>query len=615
LRPEQRLEASQTQARPDEEERCERNLGDHERHAETPSTRTNRARAVPKIGAHILSRELPGRQQSEEHAGRERDHEGEHQDTQVETNTRQTDDLAVGRRDLAEGADPPVRDDQPRGAARNAEDQALHERLPHQPRASRAERRAYGHLAPAPGSAGEQQVRDVDTGDEQHEGHRPEQEEQPVLEPAALRGAPRLRSGNLILQRADPDAVASVRLGILQRELRADPVHILSRLLHRRAWLHARVHEVVVKRPVGRVGRLLERERQPRLDRGIGELERRRQYADDLVGHAIERERAPDDRPVGAEPLLPHLVRQHDDVIAPHGSFFVGKRAPEQHPSLEDLEEPRRHDSGAQPHRLAGARQIDRGRSKRRHPFKRRVHLRPVEEIGWCDHVVEDPLRLTFFPHHHESIGIVVRQRAQQNRIDGGEHRRVRANAEREGRHDDKAEAGLANEQAAGVLDVVFQRVHAKSPCGVQLEPDPFIARHGAARPQKDTREAFGRSVANRVHERTEPEPGDALARPPRFSQLRLEQPRHLVAEFQADPARKHEQEHSIEPHPRDFERSRFARASNTAASSRRASASATRAPSGVSSKYRRRSSSSSRGGRERDSAIIPSASMLRSVR
>ena len=57
-------------------------------------------------------------------------------------------------------------------------------------------------------------------------------------------------------------------------------------------------------------------------------------------------------------------------------------------------------------------------------------------------------------PDHDETVGVGVRQRADQHRVDGAEHRGVDADAERERGDGDGRERGIAPDLAQAVADV-----------------------------------------------------------------------------------------------------------------------------------------------------------------
>ena len=82
------------------------------------------------------------------------------------------------RHERQRGVDRHLREHHAERCAQQRQHDRFGQQLTHDPPASRAEGHAYGQLAAARGEARHLQVRDVDTGDEQHERYRPEQDEQ-----------------------------------------------------------------------------------------------------------------------------------------------------------------------------------------------------------------------------------------------------------------------------------------------------------------------------------------------------------------------------------------------------------------------------------------------------
>ena len=76
--------------------------------------------------------------------------------------------------------------------------------------------------------------------------------------------------------------------------------------------------------------------------------------------------------------------------MLPGDGFLGPERAAEHGLHAEHLEERRRDRAGRQPDRLTGAREIGVHVGHRGDPVEGAVHLRPVEEVGRGDHVVED---------------------------------------------------------------------------------------------------------------------------------------------------------------------------------------------------------------------------------
>src|SRR6185295_19567273 len=63
-------------------------------------------------------------------------------------------------------------------------------------------------------------------------------------------------------------------------------------------------------------------------------------------------------------------------------------------------------------------------------------------------------------PEHHETARLAKRQLAEEDGVDDGEHRRVRADAECHGKDRHDGEGAAASERSGGVAKVLEQRVH-----------------------------------------------------------------------------------------------------------------------------------------------------------
>ena len=138
------------------------------------------AQRVDRIGA----RREPRRRGAEHDAGDEREADGErqHQRRRARVDRQERRAGERERQQQARGADG---DDESGDAAGDGEQHALDQRLRDDLPARRAHREPHGGLAAPRDGAGEQQVRDVGAGDEQHQPAHAEQNLQ-----AACRTAP-----------------------------------------------------------------------------------------------------------------------------------------------------------------------------------------------------------------------------------------------------------------------------------------------------------------------------------------------------------------------------------------------------------------------------------------
>jgi hypothetical protein len=86
--------------------------------------------------------------------------------------------------------------------------------------------------------------------------------------------------------------------------------------------------------------------------------------------------------------------------------------------------------------------------------FKNRVVVSPIEIVRQRNRVILTGSRR--FIQHHDPVGVPVRQRAQQNRINDAENRGVRANAERQRQDRDRAETRLLPQHAESISNILF---------------------------------------------------------------------------------------------------------------------------------------------------------------
>ena len=492
----------------------------------------------------------------------------------VEANPVEAEHRHVGRRHLPQQVDPPSGDEEADGAAEQAEQHAFGQRLTDEPCAPGAKRCPDRHLAPASCGAREQEIGHVDARDEKHEADRAQQQEQAALQ----------RAGQLFAKRHDPCAVPPVGVGILPRQLLSDAIHVCAGLFDRHPRFHPRVDRQFVIRPVERLRQALERHGRPQLNLRIGKLEGLRQHSDDFVWHAVQEDLAPHDVRIRAETALPQPVSENDDPMLTDLGLFSSEGSPERRLYAQHVEEGRGHGCRREAGRLAGTGQIGRDRNHGGRRLEHGIHARPVHIIGGRDDVFHDALGRSLLPHDREAIGIRVGQRAEEDRIDRGEDRRVRTDTERHGQQCDERHSGLTGDESHRVPNILHERMHVPPPAARFPNHVTSVSRREC--------QPLGSTMHERIAHRTQPESRQAPPGRSRRRVLGLEHPRHVRAELAANSARKAEQEQPVQLHgriaalyPRDRTRSRLARASSTAASRRRASAAAACAPSGVSRK------------------------------
>src|ERR1700723_859420 len=100
------------------------------------------------------------------------------------------------------------------------------------------------------------------------------------------------------------------------------------------------------------------------------------------------------------------------------------------------------------------------------HIFKGSVLALPIEKVGWRDGEVAHP-REAFggrhVPNLHDSGGVLVGERAQENGVHQGEDCGVGANAQSEQEDGGDGETGVAKEDAKAELQVGEEVTHKKA--------------------------------------------------------------------------------------------------------------------------------------------------------
>ena len=239
------------------------------------------------------------------------------------------------------------------------------QQLTHDPPASRAEGHAYGQFAAARREARHLQVRDVDAGNQQHERHRPEQDQQ--------QRAHRLRA--ILLQADHARASGDVRRECAlhsegaawhDRRIVHQRRQFRFRAFLRHAWLHAAQQEeeralAGVAGPA--IGQKDVRFRQRAVPDHRPEAEVRRQHADDGTGEAVDDDGLSDDRRIGLEQRAPQPIADEGAALVVWRRGAGEERAAERGADAQRGEEIRTDVERGHLQRLAasGERRVDRG--------------------------------------------------------------------------------------------------------------------------------------------------------------------------------------------------------------------------------------------------------------
>ncbi len=164
-------EAAQHEAGSDQQDQGQGDLAGHEDAAQAgaspaPGQAGAAFQRVVQVDAGRLQR---GRQREDEDR-QERDEEREQEHAGVDRH--RVEARQVGRRQPHQQIHEPEGEGGAEDGAAGGEEHAFGQELADEPEPARAQRRARRDLVLALGGAGQQQVRDVAAGDQQHEGHR-----------------------------------------------------------------------------------------------------------------------------------------------------------------------------------------------------------------------------------------------------------------------------------------------------------------------------------------------------------------------------------------------------------------------------------------------------------
>ena len=322
------------------------------------------------------------------------------------------------------------------------EHQTFGKELDDQPAAARAKCGADRDFTAARGAARQQEIRQIDAGDQQERHRRAQQENQRGL----------CLARDLFTQRRDDHGVGASE--ILRRHLQTQCRHRLPGLLQRNARLEPRNDLRVVPGEVSTHPRR-ERRRHPEVDVARGhEVEVARHDADHFVGLVVERHRPPDDVGGTAEAALPQSVADDHDTHAVV-VLVLGKDTPEHR--LYTQHAPEGPGDLARGNLLGFpvARERRVARLTRREIREDRIETTPLDPFCWCGVV---PRRDVGLPHrvpdHHETARIGVGHGADQHRVEGAEHRGNPADAERERRDRDRRERRIASDLPHSIAEI-----------------------------------------------------------------------------------------------------------------------------------------------------------------
>ena len=182
-----------------------------------------------------------------------------------------------------------------------------------------------------------------------------------------------------------------------------------------------------------------------------------RHHADDRHGIAVEAHDAADGGGVAVEAALPGAVREDDHLL--DGGLLVGagEGAAERGREAEGLEEAGGHHRAGELAGVAIEVPVAGHAAADEHGgevLEGAAAVAEVAEVGGGDGGAAVAARRAA-GGPDEAAGVAVRERVQEDRVDDGEDRGVRADAERESQHRGDGEAGVGAELTDSVAEVL----------------------------------------------------------------------------------------------------------------------------------------------------------------
>jgi hypothetical protein len=222
-----------------------------------------------------------------------------------------------------------------------------------------------------------------------------------------------------------------------------------------------------------------ERGRPPQIDVSVGERESARHHADDPVRRAAKLHGRVDHIRVAGETRQPRGVAENEHPVIGRHAIGVGQAPTERRRDAERRKEVRRHHHRACMKRLPAAGDAAGLRHEGGDVLEAAGLPPPVVEVRRGDEVARLPVQPIVLPDLHQLRRVAERQRPQQHAVDGAEHGRVGADAERQRDDDDGGVAGALPHQAQRVADVLQQ--HVDTPLLAKEEPGVGNGPEGAA--------------------------------------------------------------------------------------------------------------------------------------
>ena len=463
-----RLVGPEHQAGSDQQHHGQRHLDDRQRVAGHVAVATGARIASASLQRLVQPDTAPleHRQRAEHETGGDRNDQREHDRRGVDAD--QIEARQPRRRKARSGPQGESGQAQPDSAANQAEQETLGQHVARQATAARADGGAHGEFLGTPFGPHEQQVGHVRAGNQQDDADGRRHHPQALAE----------ISDEIIDERADLGREACVfhhpeghPLG--RRELaegdadHARHVRVDACDVDARAQAADRLVVVARQPDVGPV----EAQRQHEIVRGVHEPEALREHADDLATRAVHGDQPADDVRVASELALPVAVAQHDDFRAAVLVVSLREWPADRRLDPEEGQQAVGRDQGIEALGLGKTGDGDGGAVPECDVGQRPRLLAVGDVVGERRVEVADVDAGRCLPEAHQAVGLVERQRLEEDRVDDAEDRDIRADPQRQGQQGGQREHRRADQPAGGVAHVAHQFHHRSVPMDVHLRP------------------------------------------------------------------------------------------------------------------------------------------------
>ncbi len=334
-------------------------------------------------------------------------------------------------------------DPQSEQSASNRQHHAFGEQLRSDLPAGCAHRQAHGHFSPPAGGAGQQEIGEIRTSNQEHEQRGDLQHEQ------ASAGVSRI----FFLNRDNDGAQFRVGFRILFLQVRGHALHVLLCLLGGDAGLQPRDDGQKVSLAASPLLRRESHGHPVVAIFAVAEKEILRHHADHSCLDSVQQDQPPEDRLVTAKAPAPQVVTQHHHRIL-RLVLFHGKWTSHDRLHAQNIEEVWRHLFARELFRLPVPGQAGGHKPRRGHIHENAVLRFPVQIICGRRSVIGETEVGHVLPDDHQAVRLGVGKGPQQNRFYRAENGGVSADSERQGGDRQRKKARILRDLPEGIAEI-----------------------------------------------------------------------------------------------------------------------------------------------------------------